>query len=52
MVAGLQLCRVFSSQNPRFAATSDVGVLDLEDLLKLRKSATHSIDVSIFFLEF
>lgn len=52
MVAGIQLCCGFSSLNPRFAATSDVGVLNLEDLLKLGKSATHSTDVSIFSPEF
>lgn len=43
---------VFFLESEEVESYSNVGVLDLEDVLKIRKSATHSINVSIFFFFF
>lgn len=45
---------VFFLESEEIESYSNVGVLDLEDVIKIRKSNTHLINVSIFFffLEF
>lgn len=43
---------VFFLESKEVESYSNIGMLDLEDALKIRKSATHSINVSIFFFFF
>lgn len=49
VVSGIQLCHAFASYRLRPSPTFNVDAFGPENMLKMRKSATYSVDISVIF---